>query len=406
MQRNSLALTIYTPTLMLAFCRGMLIPVLPLYAASFDVSYGLVGLAVGSVGLGTIMGDLPAGVLLGRISAKRTMQLGIACIAVAMLAVGLTRTFPALVIFYFMSGLGTALYNISRHMYLTNETPLGQRGRAIAMFGGINRIGTFAGPVIGGSIGMAFGLRTPFLIFASVAAVAILFPTLFANDNRPSRLEHDGQAMSVVHHLQLMWQIFVEHIRVLMSAGLGQLFAQTIRSGRQIVIPLYASEILGLDVQAVGWIVSASAFVDMSLFYPAGWIMDRFGRKFAYVPSFILQGVGMALIPFTGSFAALLGATCLIGFGNGLGSGTMMTLGSDLAPADSRGEFLGIWRLIGDGGQTGGPIAVGAVADLFSLPIAIFVIASAGFMAALTLGLAVPETLHRAKTEPVRAAAD
>jgi MFS family permease len=212
--------------------------------------------------------------------------------------------------------------------------------------------------------------------------------------------------MSVTHHLRLMWEIFREHLRILMSAGLGQLFAQTIRSGRQIVIPLYASEILGLDVQAVGWIVSAAAFVDMSLFYPAGWIMDRFGRKFAYVPSFIIQGTAMALVPFTGSFVALLGATCLLGFGNGLGSGTMMTLGADLAPEDSRGEFLGIWRLIGDGGQTGGPIVVGYVADLFSLPVAIFVIAGAGLMAALTLGVTVPETLHRSKMEAVRAAAD
>ena len=67
------------------------------------------------------------------------------------------------------------------------------------------------------------------------------------------------------------------------------------------------------------------------MFYPAGYVMDRFGRKFAYVPSFLLQALGMALIPLTGSFAALLAATSLIGFGNGLGSGTMLTLGADLA---------------------------------------------------------------------------
>jgi len=396
--------SIYAPTLLLAFCRGMLIPILPLYALSFDVPYGLVGIAVGSMGMGTIVGDLPAGALLGRISARRTMQIGIACIAASMLAIGLTQTFPLLVLFYFISGLGTALYNISRHVYLTNQAPIAQRGRAIAMFGGINRIGTFMGPVVGGLIAAAVGLRGPFFLYAGIALIAVVFPTLFAKENRPTP-SHTAGDHAVQSHVMVLLGLVRDHWRVLLPAGMGQLFAQTIRSGRQIVIPLFAADILGLDVQAVGLIVSASSFVDMSLFYPAGLLMDRFGRKFAYVPSFLIQGLGMVLVPFTGGFAALLGAACLIGFGNGLGSGTMMTLGADLAPETARGEFLGIWRLIGDGGQTGGPVIVGAVADVFSLPVATLVIASAGFLAALTLGLLVPETRQRAM-EAVQVAAD
>lgn len=405
MQRKALALPIYAPTLLLAFCRGMMIPVLPLYAVSFGVPYALVGMAASSINLGTLLGDLPAGILLSRVGTKRTMQLGIACIALAMLAVGLTRTFPMLVLFYFVSGVGTALYNISFHTYLTNQIPVSERGRAIATFGGINRIGSFSGPVIGGILAAAYGLRAPFLLFAAVAVVIIIFPTFFAKDSVPRSAAHQ-QGHGAAGHLALLGNMVREHYRIFASAGLGQVFAQTIRSGRQIIIPLFAADILGLDVQAVGFIVSASSFVDMSLFYPAGMIMDRFGRKFAYVPSFLIQGVGMALIPFSTSFVTLLGATCLLGLGNGLGSGTMMTLGSDLAPEETRGEFLGMWRLIGDGGQTGGPIIVGTVADLFSLPVATFVIAGAGFMAALTLGTLVPETLQRPTAEPIRVPGD
>ena len=63
----------------------------------------------------------------------------------------------------------------------------------------------------------------------------------------------------------------------------------------------------------------------------------------------------MAMVPFTGSFASLLVATIVMGFGNGLGSGTMMTLGADLAPREGTGEFLGVWRLIGDTGAVTGP---------------------------------------------------
>ena len=101
----------------------------------------------------------------------------------------------------------------------------------------------------------------------------------------------------------------------------------------------------------------------------------------------------MALIPFSWNFATLVAATSLIGFGNGLGSGTMMTLGADLAPPDSMGEFLGLWRLIGDGGQSGGPIVVGAVAQVVGLVPAIFVIALIGALGSAIFGLLVPETL-------------
>ncbi|MDE0197802.1 MAG: MFS transporter, partial [Caldilineaceae bacterium] len=141
-----------------------------------------------------------------------------------------------------------------------------------------------------------------------------------------------------------------------------------------------------------------AAAVDMSMFYPAGLVMDRFGRKFAYVPSFLLQGLGMALIPLTGSFAALLAVTSLIGFGNGLGSGTMLTLGADLAPpkGEGMGAFLGLWRLIGDTGHTSAPIIVGTIADALSLVPSIYVIAVIGLGAGSILGLFVPETLKKA----------
>jgi MFS family permease len=135
----------------------------------------------------------------------------------------------------------------------------------------------------------------------------------------------------------------------------------------------------------------------MSLFAVAGWLMDHLGRKFSIVPSFAVQALGMFLVPFTGSFGTLLLATLLIGFGNGLGAGTMMTLGADLSPPESRDEFLGIWRLIGDGGHAGGPVIVGQVADLLALPMAAWAMSAAGLMAALVFVLFVPETLKKRK---------
>lgn len=182
---------------------------------------------------------------------------------------------------------------------------------------------------------------------------------------------------------------------VLLAAGVGQMLAQTIRAGRSAIIPLYAADVLGSGVGEIGLIVGLAAAIDMSLFYPAGWIMDHLGRKCAIVPSFFIQALGMLCVPFAASFAGLLAVAALIGFGNGLGSGGMMTLGADLAPAEARSEFWGPWRLIGDGGHTGGPIVVGQVADLLALPQAAWAMCMAGLCAALVFILLLPEPLQK-----------
>ena len=75
----------------------------------------------------------------------------------------------------------------------------------------------------------------------------------------------------------------------------------------------------------------------------------------------------------------------------------MMTLGADLAPPRHRNEFLSIWRLIGDVGSAGGPLAVGRLAGLVSLSAASEIIGGVGLLAAGIFALAVPETLHRSK---------
>jgi MFS family permease len=387
---NPVALPVYMPTLILAVGRGMLIPVLPLYAKGFQDSYGLIGIVLASQGVGTLLGDVPAGVLFGRLGQRYSMLLGLIVLAVATLGMGLAGSLWVLVLFGLLAGMGTALWNIARHAYLTDSSPVQRRGRAIAVFGGINRVGVFLGPFIGGILGSMVSLRAPLLLYGVLIVAAMIFPARFAQENSSTRAVHRGGLSGHAGHLLTMLR---SHGRSLSTAGLGQFLAQTLREGRHVIIPLYAADIIGLDVGQIGVIVGLSSAIDMSLFYPAGLIMDNIGRKFAIVPCFTIMSIGMALIPLTQSFGALLAVAMLIGFGNGLGSGTMMTLGADLAPPDELGEYLGIWRLIGDSGHATAPMIVGGVAQVVGLVLAAYVIAGIGLGASAIFAGLVPETL-------------
>lgn len=387
--------SVFLPTIVLAFAEGMLVPVLPLYVASLGVPFWWVGLVLAAEAIGMLIADLPAGALMGRIDRKVAMLVGVGVLALATLAMAWAEGVAMLFALRLIAGLGATLWGISRHAYLTDVVPLQQRGRMIAAFGGAQRIGGLAGPVVGGAIAVAGGFAATFLVYAGVAALAFLFCAVYLERSAPSGPRApDGRRGAA-------WKaVWVGQGRLLAMAGAGNLLARGIRSGRRIVIPLYGAAALGLDVQQIGWIVSVAAAFDVALFPLAGWVMDRFGRKWAIVPSFLVQALGMALVPLTGGFGALMAAASLIGLANGLGSGTMMTIAADLAPPGAVGEFLGVWCLIGDGGAMGGPVLVGALADALSLPLATFVIAGVGVGAALAFAYGVPETLRSAAPAP------
>jgi MFS family permease len=389
---NPLLLPFYLPSLLYAFAQGLLAPILPLYVADLGVSYGLIGIVLAGESLGALISDVPVGILLGRLGRKRVMSLGLSCAALSTTALFWTSSIPQLLILRLVSGFGRAAFSVARHAYAADATAVSGRGRAIALLGGVFRVGSFAGPAIGGSLAAAFGLRAPFLLYGGATAIALVAVTVFVR--REEKTSQRPLPSSRAHSNRFMVTLKERH-RVLASAGSGQLFAQMIRAGRSVMIPLYAADVIGLDAQAIGLIISIGAAIDMSLFYPTGVIMDRLGRKFAIVPSFLIQAIGLSLVPLTSSFIGLTFATILIGLGNGLSSGTMMTLGADLAPPEARGEFLGVWRLIGDAGFTGGPLVAGAIADLVVLQTAVLTMAGTGAIAALIFALLVPETLQK-----------
>jgi MFS family permease len=384
--RRALLLSVYVPTALLSLAEGILLPTLPLYALDFDVSFAMASLVVAAAGIGTLIADVPAGMLLGRLGLKPTMLIGAAMVAFGTFMIGLAGSIELVFIYRLISGIGTALWGLSRHAFITESIDPRQRGRAISVFGGINRIGMFGGPAVGGVIGSTFGLSASFFVAAGLGVLGLIVSYIFVKDTR----------VSVHTERHVRWGLVRELVRTnwrdLGAASIAQTFAQLIRSGRQTIIPFYGASVLGLGVAEVGLIQTASSSVDMLLFIPAGYLMDHFGRKVAAVPSFAIMGVGMVLIPFATSYAALMGAAVLIGIGNGLGSGSMMTLGADLAPPGATGEFLGIWRLIGDSGRATGPLAVGALTDSLGFEYTAYILAGFGLGAAVIIAMMVKET--------------
>jgi MFS family permease len=407
MNRRELLLAVYVPTVLLAFGQGVIVLSLPLLANETSSAYSFASLIVSAAAFGTLIADVPTGSLMIRLGLKRTMVAGTVLVAVSTLLLAVPLGAGPVLALRLAAGIGTALWGLSRYTYITQQIPTHLRGRAIASFGGINRAGVFAGPLLAGWITTQVGLHASFVFAGGLGILAVIAARMWIPDDASARPSGPAPA-SHVAEIAATWHALAGRRADVLFAALGQVLAQVVRQGRQFLIPLYGVEVLHLSAFDVGVVMTTSAVIDMLLFGPAGFLMDRFGRKFAIIPSFTLMGIGIAMIPFADGFGGLLVAGIVIGFGNGLGSGTMMTLGADFAPAGFTGTFLSLWRFIGDSGQMLGPILVGVVAQMFDLRESAWVLAGCSAACALMLLLLVRETrVDRAVvTKPAPAATE
>ena len=385
---SSLTLSVYLPTFLFSIGEGAVLPIIPLFARGRGASVAAAALVVAMRGLGTMLFDLPSGVVVSRFGDKGAMVAGTALVAVVAIGASLSRSIVVLAALILVMGGGWAFWQVARLAYVSEVTPLGQRGRALSLLGGVSRAGTFVGPILGGFLGEHYGLESAFYAQAAmgVAASALMF-----NVVRKTSDSEEPRGRGAAGHLLAT---VVEHRRIFLSAGAAVVALQMVRQCRDVFLPLWGDSI-GLDVAQIGLVYGASSFIDAGMFYPVGHVMDRWGRKWAGVPSLLTLSLGLLILPVTTELYGFTLVAMLTGIGNGLGPGIVMTLGADFSPEGRRGEFLGVWRFISDVGSAGGPLVVSFIVGVASLALAAMVTAAFGFTGAAVMWLRVPETLRR-----------
>jgi MFS family permease len=261
-----------------------------------------------------------------------------------------------------VTGLAGAVFGLARHAYLTEAIPIRKRARALSTLGGTFRIGLFIGPFIAAAIVSGWSIGAAYAFAATMNGVAAIL-TAFLPD-----VTGDRHATTTLarRRRRSVFSVLAEHRRILLTLGLGVLVIQAARATRQSIVPLWA-ESIGIDAATTSVIFGISAGVDMLLFYPGGAIMDRFGRVYVAVPSMIVLGLGFLLLPLTTGPTSVGLVAALMGLGNGISSGIVLTLGADASPSQDRAQFLGGWRLCSDLGNAAGPLVVSAVSALATL---------------------------------------
>ncbi len=385
---RSLLLSVYLPSFFMAICNGSIVLILPLFALDLGASAGTASIVFAMLGLGNMLSDVPAGYSASRLGDKYTMLLGVGLTVVTAGFASQTGSAMGLAAAALFFGGAMSTWLLARLTHISEAVPTHHRGKAISTMAGLARVGSLIGPVASGFIAEGFGFSFVFMGVAVVSALSFLLVVVAVPTNRKGHHEESPSMVKLIPH------IVSAHKRVFATAGVAVLLLTILRAGRSLLVPLWGNSI-GLDPSDIGLIVGAAAAVDMTLFPLAGFMMDNWGRKYAAISCMTIMSLGVAAVPFTASFIGLMLAAMVAGLGNGLGSGINMTLGADFAPPRERGEFLGVWRLMGDSGSFAGPMLMGYLAGAFVLSTAFTVTAALGLTGVAMVAFFVRETLQR-----------
>lgn len=375
--------SVYAPSLLEFIGLAALMPVIPLLARDLGFSVPQAAALSTIFGLASFLGPIPAGRMITALGARASLVLT-GCLLVVVNVLAFVLIAPALggggdalhrgalIGLLLVMAASTQVWQLGRQAYLGTALPPTMRARGMTLFGGVIRLGEILGPLVGAVVMMVGNMAWVFLLFAVTAAIATVMVAVFLppGEVRPSASREQSRAEgSPARRPRTEAKVRLDRAVLgrMVAVGLGISPVMMARVNRPVIVPLLG-EALGLDPVWISIVFGISAALEILMVLPAGTLMDRFGRAAVAVPCALVMGVGFLLLALMGTtlegggttaaVLALLVPSLLIGLGNGLGSGIVMTLGIDVSPVHGRTGYLAWWNTMLGAGRLAAPLIV------------------------------------------------
>ncbi|MFE5036409.1 MFS transporter [Streptomyces sp. NPDC056683] len=349
----------------------------PLYASGFTTAFGAHGIAANLGGHGTgavtsllVLGGLLAlydgaevvlkpvfGALADRIGARPVLLGGLVAFALASALYALADSPGWLWAARLGQGAAASAFSPSASALVARLNPAVKHGRAFGSYGFYKSVGYTLGPLLGGVLVWAGGLRLLFTLLAVLGATVALWAALAVPDVRP--LPKARQTLLDLGR-RLADPVFLAPTAALaaataaLSAGVGFLPV----SGRAA----------GLGTVATGAAVSVLAGCAAAVQPRAGRALDdgRLTTRTGLAAGLSVTAAGLACAMLPGLTGVLVGAA-LIGAGTGLITPLGFAALAAGTPVERLGQTMGAAELGRELGDAGGPLLVAVVASLATL---------------------------------------
>ena len=369
---------------------GAVIPVLPLYALSFDVSQTAIGATIAVYGASRVALGVPAGQIADRLGRRSSLALGGLLSALGNFWCAAAESYWELVLARLVAGGGAGIVLTAGLIVLADITTPATRGRALAIYQGVFLFAVGIGPFPGGYLAERFGVEAPFFVYGVAGALVTLVAWFAVAETRALASDGPGTPHTVPILVQLRTLASNAGFLLVCLIGFTNALART--GALFSIVPILAQERLALSASATGFGLALGSVIGLAVTYPAGAIVDRFGRKTMIVPMTVLTSISMLCFALAPAYAWFLLACAIWGGATAASSAAPAAYAADSAPAGMNAGAMSSYRTLSDVGYVLGPILLGILGDWGGLELPFWIAAAALLLAAGLFARFAPET--------------
>ena len=328
---------------------GMVLPILPLWAETFDASPTQIGLLTASYAIAQLLFAPVWGRLSDRYGRRPVILASLAGSAVAALLIGVAGTLVLLFVARILQGVAGASYAAAQ-AYVADVTTRRERARGMGLIGAAFGLGFILGPAFGAAFS-AVDERLPFFVAAGLAALnlGIAYRRL-PESLRPGaqrapapRLEVIRRALASRELGPLVWLSFTATFAFVAMESTFALFSER-------RFDYGAAEIAALFV-----FIGVMAALAQGLL--VGRLAERFGEVRVMIAGLAGTAAGLLIVAVSESLWALLPGLAVLAVASGLVFSATTALISLAAHDAEQGSVLGLTAGVGGAARIAGPVA-------------------------------------------------
>lgn len=378
---------------------GLIAPILPQYAVSFDVGAAAATIIVSIFAFTRLVFAPVAGSLVGKLGEPKIYVTGVLLVAASTLLCAVVQNYTQLLVARGLGGFGSTMFTISAMALIARLSPQESRGRISGLYAGAFLLGNVAGPVLGTALA-PLGMRIPFIIYgtALVIAAMVVFFALGRRRDLDKRADSSANAAERIEVVTVRQAVSSPTYRAALFSGFS--YGWLAFGVRNSMIPLFALYVFGqAEGQSVAGIsLAIFAIGNGAALLFSGKLTDRIGRKIPVLVGMSVLVLSIGAMGFFTSWAGFIICSIIAGFGAGtLGPAQQASVADVIGAGKNGGKALAGFQMCQDLGSIIGPLMAGAIADWWSYQLAFSISAVVGVVG-LVAWLLVPRTIEPAST--------
>ncbi len=356
---------------------GLITPVLPSFARSFDVGVTASSIIVSAFAFFRLIFAPAGGRLIAKFGERPIYITGLLIVAISTGATAFAQSYWQVLLFRSLGGIGSTMFTVSAVALIVRLAPPTIRGRVSSAYGSAFLLGGIGGPVLGGLLGN-LGLRIPFLVYAValVIAAAIVAAMIRTEALRPAADAPQRAVFTVREALQ------DSAYRASMGSAVANGWANF--GVRNAILPLFATAVILDEPWVAGAALAVFAAGNAVGLTFSGRLSDRIGRRPFIIGGLLVSGLATMITGWVGTLPLLILVSAVAGLGAGVLNPAQQASIADIVRHDRNGgPAIAAVQMSSDLGSIVGPIIAGVLVDEGSYGLAFAVTGLIGLLAVI-----------------------